>query len=214
MTNLLTRLKDSVVGWARKILPQGATTKQLIDREKRRLKQSFSDSVKEGQLRGESATSVLQRVRNGIKTTKRNTGAIVQTAGNAISNLVRDKYIQARGMGYIHISILDNRTSFICMGRSGLRWNSNKKPIGHSKPFRRPPLHYRCRSKLAPWVKGMELPESYPKWFADQPRAKQREILGPGRLKMWDDGKLSLRALVNASTGNPITIEKLKERNG
>lgn len=212
MANLLTRIKDSVIGWARKILPQGATTKQLLDREKRRLKQSFSDSVKEGQLRGESATSVLQRVRSGISTVKRNTGAIIQTAGNAISNIVRDKYIQARGMGYIHISILDSATSFICIGRSSLRWSNNYKPIGHGKPFALPPLHYRCRSKIAPWVDGMEIPESYPKWLENQPEAVQREILGPGRLAMFKNNTLSLRSLVNSSTGRPLTIDQLKRK--
>jgi SPP1 gp7 family putative phage head morphogenesis protein len=205
-------LKERLSLWSRKVLPIGATQRDLLKRESTRMKQSFADSVREGQLRGENVSSVLQRVRTGISTATRNATTIFRTGANAVSNQLRDKWIQARGLGYVHISILDNRTSFVCISRSNRKWNKDKKPIGHGMQFRLPPLHYNCRSKMVPLVPGMELPESYPAWLKQQPRSVQREVLGPGRLKLFDDGKLNLRQLVNASTGKPITLEQLRSR--
>lgn len=210
--SIFSRIRDSITSLVRRVLPTGATQRDLLKREATAMKQSFADSVREGQLRGENVSSVLQRVRTAITTRSRNAATIMRTSANAISNLVRDKWIKARGLGYVHISILDNRTSFICISRSNRKWNKDKKPIGHGMAFRLPPLHYNCRSKVIPLVLGMELPESYPDWLKKQPRSVQRDVLGPGRLKLFEEGKLNLRQLVNASTGKPVTIRQLLER--
>lgn len=59
--------------------------------------------------------------------------------------------------GYEHLSTLDKRTSPICRGRDGLRWDMEEKPIGgHDKVFRWPPLHPRCRSILQTLMKTWE----------------------------------------------------------
>lgn len=60
-------------------------------------------------------------------------------------------------VGYEHLSTLDKRTSPICRGRDGLRWDMDEKPIGgHDKVFRWPPLHPRCRSILQTLMKTWE----------------------------------------------------------
>lgn len=60
-------------------------------------------------------------------------------------------------VGYEHLSTLDKRTSSVCRGRDGLRWDMDEKPIGgHDKAFRWPPLHPRCRSILQTLMKTWE----------------------------------------------------------
>jgi SPP1 gp7 family putative phage head morphogenesis protein len=60
-------------------------------------------------------------------------------------------------VGYEHLSTLDKRTSPICRGRDGLRWDMDEKPIGgHDKVFRWPPLHPRCRSIIQTLMKTWE----------------------------------------------------------
>lgn len=40
--------------------------------------------------------------------------------------------------------------------RDGKRWDLDKKPIGHNIPYKRPPLHPRCRSILQLVTKSWE----------------------------------------------------------
>lgn len=54
---------------------------------------------------------------------------------------------------------------------------------------------------------------SFGAWLEKQPLTKQRDILGPTRLKMWQNGELRLTDLVDMS-GRPLTIEELRERRG
>lgn len=202
---------DRIKGWVKSVLPIGASTEQLLTREATRMKQSYGDTVRQGALRGSSLIEVLTNVRQGVTTSIRNVKTVVATSANAISNKVREAFIKARGLGYVHISILDNRTSLICIERSNLKWDKNRKPVGHNKPFRRPALHYNCRSKLAPWIVGEDLPESYQQWLKKQGSEVQIEVLGKTRREMWINGSLSLRQLTSQN-GRPLTIAKLRDR--
>jgi hypothetical protein len=57
---------------------------------------------------------------------------------------------------------------------------------------------------------GVDL--SLPVWLKQQPEATQRDVLGPSRLKLWQQGKLPLTAMVSAATGRVLTLEQLKAR--
>jgi len=52
---------------------------------------------------------------------------------------------------------------------------------------------------------------TYEDWFADQERERQLEILGPGRLEMYENGNLNLSDMVNMA-GNPMTLKELEGR--
>ena len=44
-----------------------------------------------------------------------------------------------------HASVLDSKTSYICLARAGLSWDAEtKEPLGHDFPFSAPPLHPNC----------------------------------------------------------------------
>ena len=50
---------------------------------------------------------------------------------------------------------------------------------------------------------------SYPQWLREQPASIQRRVLGPGRQKLFSEGKLSLRDLID-ETGRPLSLEQLR----
>ena len=50
---------------------------------------------------------------------------------------------------------------------------------------------------------------TYPEWFAAQPAADQRLILGPVRYQMWQDGLFPLEGFV--SDGRPLSVTELKQ---
>jgi len=55
---------------------------------------------------------------------------------------------------------------------------------------------------------------TYEKWLKGKSAAQRREILGPGKAQLWEDGKLTnLRDLVDQS-GRPLTISELEARLG
>jgi len=50
---------------------------------------------------------------------------------------------------------------------------------------------------------------TYEDWFADQERSRQLEILGPGRLEMYEKGELSVADMANV-TARPKTLDELR----
>jgi len=48
---------------------------------------------------------------------------------------------------------------------------------------------------------------AYPDWFAGQHQNIQREILGPGRFKLWKAGEVSIKGFVN--DGRIIPLKEL-----
>lgn len=206
-------------------------------RQSVRTTQQFSDQMKLGFIEGEGVGALGRRVRQVMDVSKREAETLARTSIQAVSNEVRDRLIGANSdliNGYIHTSTLDNRTSFVCISRDNLKWNNKKEPVGHSKAFRRPPLHYNCRSTLVPWLRSFkdlspkiqsDIPEgtrvsmngsvpqstSYPKWLKGQSKATQVEVLGRKRYELWKKGSLSLRQLTNQA-GRPLTLEQIKAR--
>ena len=49
---------------------------------------------------------------------------------------------------------------------------------------------------------------TYETWFAEQDRERQLEILGPGRMEMYERGVLSVAEIANI-TARPLTLEEL-----
>lgn len=157
-------------------------------------------------------------------------------------------------VGYEHLSTLDKRTSAVCRGRDGKRWDMENKPIGgHDKVFRWPPIHPRCRSilqtLLKTWeeMKGAQVlvdPETgrkrsfqrlvgekrnavskqlrrsedglvsknmdYEKFLRRKSDDYAREIMGPGRFKLWKEGLIRQVDLTDAY-GNELNLKELRQ---
>ena len=111
---------------------------------------------------------------------------------------------KVRGVeSYRWISIIDNLTSPICRGRSNKIFTVGEGPL--------PPAHYNCRSSIAPYRSGDEVPESYGTWLRKQPREVIDDILGKTKAKMYLAGELPLDKFTVAN-GRELTIKEIKAR--
>jgi hypothetical protein len=114
----------------------------------------------------------------------------------------------------VHQSVLDSRTSTICLARDGLQYtaDADHTPIGHDIPYLNgPPYHILCRSTMITVLKdgGAVPPDTLSAWLTRKGTAFQDQLLGPTRARMFRSGSLSPRDLISASTGAPLTLEEL-----
>jgi SPP1 gp7 family putative phage head morphogenesis protein len=256
----------------------GAPAKDWWTRQATSLQRRFADQMRQGMLRGETLSELVQRVRgkrtdgftSGImQAGRRDAEALVRTSTLAVSNAAnlaayRNNPDVLRGIR--QVSVLDSRTTPVCISYSGKMWDLEGRPIGHNLPFNSgPPRHWACRSVLSPITRSWsELsrrdaiptggrPTSISRFFEQrlaekgfddaeiasikantrasmdgqipaettfQQFLKQKEkdspgfaakMLGVGKAKLWEQGKLSLEELVNFK-GDPLTLEQLREK--
>ncbi len=266
-STLRTLAKDTLI--------QGAPSREWWARQGGDLLARFTDSMRQGLTANENLQSLINRVRgtkeagynNGIfATTRRQAESLVRTSSMSVANEARIESYQANEDIIKAIqwrSTLDTRTSTVCAVRDGLKWNLEKKPIGHDLPLIGPPAHWRCRSTTTPvtrsWAElsgpnavqvserkrgsvqdlmrkkleergwtderidtalkggraamdGSVAPSTtYEKWLKGRSPETQKEILGPGRYKLWKDEKMPLSSMLDQS-GNPLTIEQLQAK--
>lgn len=145
--------------------------------------------------------------------------------------------------GYRQLSTLDGHTTPTCIAYSGATWDKNKNPTApNTLPFISPkgsvygcPRHWNCRSLIVPITKtfrelGLDIDEvpsstrsasggpvdartSFDAFLKRRPAASVEEQLGPGRARLWRDGKITLQQLLDAS-GRPLTVRQLVARYG
>jgi hypothetical protein len=134
------------------------------------------------------------------------------------------------------VSTLDTRTSEICRLRDGLQYTTDThKPIGHKVPWLGGPgrAHWQCRSSSVPVLKswrelGIDMDEltpstrasmdgqvpaeqTYTEWLRKQSAARQDEVLGPSRGKLFRTGGLPMDRFYN-DKGQFLTLPELAER--
>ncbi|HDL4213958.1 TPA: phage head morphogenesis protein, partial [Mannheimia haemolytica] len=131
----------------------------------------------------------------------------------------------------MHLSTLDTRTSTVCQVRDGKMWDTDYKPIGHSLPYQRPPLHPRCRSILQLVMKDWkelgfddvkEMPKStrasadgqvsektnYEEWLSSKTPEEQDKALGKGKADLWRRGVITFSDMLDQSA-RPLTLKEL-----
>jgi SPP1 gp7 family putative phage head morphogenesis protein len=201
-------------------IAQGETNAQLIRR------------IRGGTQNGEP-------VKGFMDISRRNAETLVRSATQAVSQKARQATYDANS-GLIKalqwVSTIDLRTTVICAARDGLLYTvDTHEPIDHDLPWGGGPgnLHFGCRSTSAPVLKsfrdlGLDLDEVPPStrasldgqvpeditfegWLSRQSKARQAEVLGPGRAELWRDGKLSFRDLIDGN-GRELTLEQLRQR--
>jgi len=198
-------------------LLQGETVAELIDRVRGQETGFFARDPATGALvaRGTEGAEVVPRYTGGVlQTSTRQAEALVRTAVNQVVTKAHFETYAANSditSQYEYVATLDSRTTFICMSLDGRTW-AYDDPAG-----KQPPQHWNCRSTIVPIVdwKGLGIeppPEStrasaggqvkssvtYGDWLRRQSAAKQDEILGPTRARLFRDGKLSMRDLVTS----------------
>ncbi|GEM_PF-6799877 len=107
----------------------------------------------------------------------RHAEGLIRSTYHAVANFVRFEVTQRHPelfRAYMHLSIIDSRTTVVCRKRSNRLWSLEGMPIGHTLPFARPPLHWLCRSHIVPVMHA----------FDDMPPSLKRRLA-----KDYFDGK-------------------------
>ena len=141
------------------------------------------------------------------------------------------------------VAVLDNRTTILCRSRNGYAWRMNGRPFrGTPMSFPgSPPWHWNCRTSLMPIFNSLEDLQSvvdpqlnaeleafgdrfpidgkpaptpsFAKTFNTLSEKEQRQILGRGRLELYQDKKITLNDLLNQQ-GRELTLTELKNKYG
>lgn len=175
---------------------------------------------------GQTAQQAAQEFSAVFDGSRRFAKTLVLTAHSAVAEQARDNLYKANDdivKGVYQLSTLDSRTSPICRVRDGLQWDNQHKPIGHDQEYKRPPLHYRCRSLMLPLIEGMTYSTrasadgqvdanlNYEGWLKRKSQTEQDEILGKGKAQMWRDGKITFADMLD-QTGREISLKELEEK--
>jgi len=168
-------------------LVEGAPSAEWWGRQSAALRNRFADQMRIGVLQGENVNQLVQRVRGTatgkfttfeidgkrrklrefagglMDTSTREATALVRTSVQQVSNDARFAALKANDdvlKGVQALVTLDNRTSEICMARSGGAWDFDGKPLPESATQEAfpgaPPWHWNCRTTLVPLTKSWE----------------------------------------------------------
>lgn len=168
---------------------------------------------------------------------RNNAGALVHTSVQAVAADARRKTFEQNSdalNGIEQLSTLDSHTTVICIAYSGAKFDFNYEPIPPTTlPYNGGvPRHWGCRSVEVPITKtyaelGLDIQEPPVGKRASETGPIRADItmadyiklrgerfadklLGPGRAKLFLDGKITLQDLLDQS-GRPLTLEQLKE---
>jgi len=166
------------------------------------------DAIRIGFVEGESVSAIKKRVRDILPISRRGAEAMVRTAINHTAQATRAQVFAANAdiiAGEMWNAVLDQRTSAICRGRDGKVYALGKGP--------RPPGHINCRSYMTAVLNGFPPPArtDYGDWLKRQPVARQEEILGVTKARLFRDGGLSLDRFTDAK-GREYTLDQLRAR--
>lgn len=172
-----------------------------------------------------SSAKISKRIRDEIGISKVHADTLIRTANAAIANDAQEKLISYNSdivEAKQHVSTLDNRTTDICKVRDLKKWTLDNKPIGHKMQYRKPPLHFRCRSIIRMVIKDAiastrssqfgQVNDSldYVGWLKSQPIDYQNSVLGAKRAKWFREGKLTMSQMLDQSD-RPLTIKQLQK---
>lgn len=175
-----------------------------------------------------------------IEADRRHVETIVRTAVAHTAAVTRDRFFENNAdiiKAQAWNATLDTRTSEICRPRDGKQYEpvSPYKPIGHSFPWLGGPgrAHFNCRSSAVPVTKswrelGIDVADftpsqrasmdgtvpadqTYAQWLRKQSAARQDQVLGAERGKLFRAGGLELDRFYG-DKGRYLSLEELRAR--
>lgn len=223
---------ESIAGDA---IIQGATQSAWWARQSDDTAFKFAAAVRQGLVAAETNQQIIKRVMDVMDISRRNAAALVQTSVQTVANNARIKTLKENGdivSSVEWVAALDAKTCIECAVMDGKRWGIDGTPIGHSVPFRQPPIHFNDRCSMVPITKTFrelgididEVPEGTrasmegqvsDKTFADflsrKGTAYQDEVLGKGRADLYRRGVISFNDLVDGK-GSMLTLAQLRQK--
>lgn len=147
----------------------------------------------DGQSVDVTATGVLPKANNAMRAVLATTMQhVAQQSKNAVNSAIWPQYVW--------VSILDSRTSEICIRLNGKHWRYGEGPL--------PPAHPHCRSDTMPfdyWNEGFELPP-FEEWLKAQPYSFLEGVFGATIARKIKEGKLSAAELAALKVFKPKSI--------
>lgn len=126
---------------------QGHTISQVLKNFDTKIAYDLQDEVKVAVMNGETIPQIRERL-NRLMNVKRSQAETI--ARTATATLVEQVRMATYGenadviRGYMSVSVLDGRVSDICLAYADKFYDINKKPVGHSLPFKQTPRHMNC----------------------------------------------------------------------
>lgn len=228
-------------------LVQGATIGDWFSRLASTLRFDIERAIKVGISLGQTNKQIADNIIGAgdkgpqpIAKARRDAMAITRTAVQTVANEARLSFYEGNP-DYIKaiqwVSVLDSRTSDICIARSGKTWSfPDFKPINHNIPWNGgPPAHWACRSTVIPILKtlremGIDRDNfqqttrasmdgqvaadiTFDEFLKGKPKEFADKMLGKGRAELWREGKITLSELLNQK-GQPLTLAQLAAKYG
>lgn len=185
-------------------------------------------------VRGTKAAGYADGV---LALSRRDAEAVTRTAVSHVAGTVRDRFYDANRDLFSRVqwlSTLDTRTSEPCRLRDNKLYEvPEHRPVGHRLPWLAGPgrLHWNCRSTSVPVLKPWgalggaewspkarasmdgEAPAdlAYGDWLRRQSAARQDEVLGPVRARLFRKGGLALDRFAT-DRGRWLTLDELRAR--
>ena len=249
-TKRLSRKKISKM--AERLIIRGVPQKELWARQGVNLSNKFTDVIKDGWANQQDIPTISARIRgtaaanykDGVmNVTKHQADSLARTSISSIANQTREEVYLANSdviSGVKFLAVFDNRTTPVCRSYGNEEWFMKDGGFGNGSKgheYRRPPLHFNCRSTLVPIVKPPEAlsanklkkvpknkrgslgkkvpdPKTADAWLKGQDLAYQKDVLGkayPG----WKAGRISFARMVTQkgrvrSTNELASIYKAK----
>ncbi len=202
------------------------------------------NAIRQGIAQGETNSQIIARVTGtpgavgAMDAARHNVAALVQTTTQTVANDARMAVFDSNQdiiEGLVWFSAMDGHVCPRCIALSGRKWRNTEdhEPIGHSVPFRNPPIHWNDRCVLLPVTKsfkdlGVDIPEVpdgqrasrygpvgsravFGDFLSRRSTQQQDEQLGAGRAQLWRDGKITLNQLIDGK-GRELTLAQLKAK--
>lgn len=199
---------------------------------------TIRDAIRIGYIEGQTTDQIVRRIRGTksagyadglLEINRKNAQSIVLTAVNHTSNFAANAVYEANAdvvKAVKYSAVLDTRTTPVCRGRDG-----NLYPLGAKRPSL--PAHIRCRSNYVPVLKsfremGIDADDftatqrasmdgqvpgdlTYNDWLKRQSAARQDEVLGVTKAKLFRTGELTLDRFI-ARDGAELTLAQLRQK--
>jgi SPP1 gp7 family putative phage head morphogenesis protein len=131
--------------------------------------------------------------------------SVIHTATAHVAAVVAAGVMSAVFGRYVWYSVIDGRTTDICISRNRRIYRFGEGPL--------PPAHIRCRSHVAPANTVSDLAEeTFYTWVARQPAQVQDDILGDDGGEALRDGRLKAKDIPKYDAGRPLTYDEFRRK--
>jgi SPP1 gp7 family putative phage head morphogenesis protein len=222
-------------------LIEGAVIGEWFSRLENQMRFDVGRTIRAGVATGRTNAQITRDIigfkvdkhlgKEALKVARRDASAVVRTAVQTIANDASQAVFEENAdviQGLEYVATLDSRTTPQCAALDGGRWKLDGAPLPGTKlPFRKPPLHWQCRSRLVPITELSDAPGTrssaigpisskikFEQFMDKQGPAFAAEVLGRGRYEFYKANKLTLSQLIDPRSLEPLTLSELREKFG